>query len=146
MDIVIVEDDYLQAGWLESELKKEFPGAEIRQVKTELDFRKQLDALAANPPNIIIMDIMLRWTHPSPNMTPAPPAVREGGFYRAGIRCQHLLQEEEKTRHIPLVLYTILREEDLETELEDLPTHTVHLSKTGDAGAIIMAIQSLIRQ
>ena len=87
--ILIVEDDHLQSEWIEIEIKKHFPGVQVEKIATEYDFRIKLEDVKKNPPDIILIDVMLRWTDPSPNMIHAPKDVKEdGGHFHAGFRCE----------------------------------------------------------
>lgn len=118
MYFLIVEDDHLQATWIEENLGKAFPRARFERIATESDFQSRIKEIVDNPPNVVLMDVMLRWTDPSPNM---PQAAQDyQGFHRAGIRCAKLLREHSGTKTIPVVLFTVLEENDLEEELSRL--------------------------
>lgn len=144
MNILIVEDDYLQAEWFQKELKKEFPRANIDIIKTEYKFRSCMEEIAKKPPDVIVMDIMLRWADPSPDMPQPPDDVKNEGFYRAGLRCQKLLAESEKTRIIPVILYTVLERNDLKENLQKLPSHVIHLPKESSLTPLVREIRRLI--
>ena len=119
---LVVEDDHLQKGPLEDRLRMTFPGADVTVLSSEHQFRDYLPALRSSPPDLVLMDVMLRWSLPSPNAPAPPPDVAEGGYYRAGLRCAHLLLAEEQLHHVPVVLYTILERSDLERDNKALPT------------------------
>ncbi len=65
MYLLVIEDDYLQANWIQENLQTAFPTARIQRIATELDFRSHLEEIGRDRPTVIIMDVMLRWTDPS---------------------------------------------------------------------------------
>jgi CheY-like chemotaxis protein len=137
--ILIVEDDPLQMEFIVPELQNAFCGTEIKLLKTEHQFRVALEEIAKNPPDVAIIDVMLRWTDPVPNQPPAPEDVREGGHYQAGLRCAALLRRYETTRAIPVILYTVLEEADLLHDLRELNNVRL-LTKESDIGPLIEMI------
>jgi CheY-like chemotaxis protein len=144
MNILVVEDDHLQAEWITSNLEKAFPGATINRIDTESEFHRQLNYIARNPPDIIIIDVMLRWANPGPDIPPAPEEVRTHGFYRAGFRCKSLLAQNDLTKGIPLILYTVLEYLDLQSDLQDLPARVVYLAKDSDPTHLVQKIRETI--
>ncbi len=70
MRVLIVEDDYLEEDLVRGILKRIFkiPDEEIRTISTEGQFRSDIDAIAKSgtPPDLVIMDVMMRWTDPAP--------------------------------------------------------------------------------
>src|SRR5689334_5119881 len=123
MNILLVEDDYTQAQWIRDTLEDAFPGVEVSHIETEFRFRSGLPMITQTPPDIVILDVMLRWDDPGPNVQPAPPDVAAEGFYRAGLRCQKLLGQSDLTSTIPVILYTVLERADLASDLEGLPNN-----------------------
>jgi len=141
---VIVEDDHLQKGPLEANLQAAFAGAQITTFISEHQFSENIHTLQNSPPDLILMDVMLRWTIPSPN-SPAPPAeVAEGGYYRAGLRCANLLLANERLREVPVVLYTILEQADLERDGNRLPANCSYVGKSGDIEVLLRKARALI--
>ena len=59
--IVVVEDDHLQEALLEDQLQRAFPAARIETLVTEQEFRERLADFRTDRPDVIIMDVMLRW-------------------------------------------------------------------------------------
>ena len=84
--ILIVEDDHLQEGPFEEQLQDAFPDAQIETVPTEREFRQRLAGYRAQPPDVVIMDVMLRWDFPTPDAAPPPADVVDGGYHWAGLR------------------------------------------------------------
>jgi len=147
MKILIVEDDYLQADWIRANLEQAFSnletGIDIDQIGTELEFRARLADIPKEPPDVIIMDVMLRWTDPSPDMQLPPDDVQEKGFYRAGLRCARLLAKDKRTSDIPVILYTVLEHIDLKGDLQGLPERVIYLLKKSDPTELIQRIRDL---
>lgn len=144
MYILIVEDDYLQAELIEEALRQEAALAplEFERLSTESQFNERFEKLAANPPDLIIMDIMLRWTDPAPDMKAPPSDIEKDGYYRAGLRIEKLLAQDPRTRSVPIILYTILEDIDLEVELKEERLH--YLPKDSKLGPLVEKIRSLI--
>jgi CheY-like chemotaxis protein len=152
MFILVVEDDYLQAEWICKKLKQVLH-CEVQRLSTESQFRKQLHEIEEHRPDIVIMDVMLPWTDPSPNIEPPPPEVIKEGFYRAGVRCTQLLIANEKTKSIPVILYTVLERADLEDQLKEFESaakvvhlqkgKVVHLRKDSDDDRLIDLVREL---
>lgn len=145
MNIILVEDDHLQAEWAKSILEKAFGSVLIKRISTESEFYANLETFENSPPDLFVIDVMLRWTDPRPNMQPPPEEVVKDGFYRAGLRCERKLSEREKTRSIPVILYTVLEDIDLHPELGTLPHHVTYLRKDSDPTPLINQIRRSIK-
>jgi CheY-like chemotaxis protein len=155
MYILIVDDDYLQAEWVIDRLKKSFSNSKITWMETEYEFRANLDELTTNPPDVIIMDVMLSWTRPGPDMPEWPADVRDEGFYTAGFRCEKLLSDNKKLKNIPLIFYTVLERADLiERQYKFVEgsrvylqkPHRAYLRKESEAEPLIDLIRRLAKQ
>lgn len=146
MYIVLVEDDHLQAEWVESCLEEAFEGLGVVRISTESDFYLWLDGFADESPKLFIIDVMLRWTDPAPTMKKPPPEVKKNGFYRAGLRCQQRIAENDRLRDIPVILYTVLEELDLEGQLPTKPSHVIYLRKDSDPEPLIKEIRRIRQQ
>ncbi|HEY5788123.1 MAG TPA: response regulator [Microlunatus sp.] len=143
-DFLIVEDDHLQKGPLEENLRSAFPEVRITVLGSEHQFREHLPLLVEAPPSLVLMDVMLRWSLPSPT-APEPPAdVTEGGYYRAGLRCANLLLADERSRAVPVVLYTILERSDLERDGTGLPANSSYVGKSGDIEVLLRKVRALL--
>lgn len=146
MKILVVEDDYLQSEWLVPTLRDTFPRVRIEAVSTEKEFRTKLPEILTDPPTVVVMDVMLRWADPEPTMEPPPPEVEEGGFYRAGLRCQQLLAAQQRTSHVPVILYTVLDREDLNREFDKLPDNVHYLRKSDNARPLMNICRALMQR
>lgn len=146
MRILIVEDDYLQADWIYAGLEQALPSAQFDRVSTESEFRSRFDEIANKGPDVVVMDVMLRWANPIPGLVLPPDDVQEEGFYRAGLRCERMLARDDRTSRVPVILYTVLERTDLNHELPSLPEHVQYLPKESDLGPLIQKITELTRQ
>lgn len=126
MNILLVEDDHLQSQFITEALGSEIPSGRIQVIDTEREFRARLEDISNNPPDVIILDVMLRWTDPSRDREAAPTDVREGKFHRAGFRCQKLLERGERTKKIPTILISAVDLKEFAPESRELPEN-VHI-------------------
>ena len=111
------------------------------QFETEYDFRNMLSTVESIMPDVILLDIMLRWTNPSPNMPEYPEEVKEEGFYTAGFRCQKILSSNSKLMHIPIIFYTVLDRVDLQDKLKEVPKTVTLLTK--DISSLLSQLKGL---
>jgi DNA-binding NarL/FixJ family response regulator len=77
MKILIVDDDFLELESIKTHLSEEFPNVVIQTIETESGFRRAIPALRASPPNLVILDMLLRWTDIKEEM---PLKGLEGGL------------------------------------------------------------------
>lgn len=136
--LLLVEDDYLQMEWASDRLRDAFGAIEIETIRTESAFRSRVASLAADPVDLVVMDIMLPWAEPSPDMPSLPPDVVQDGFFNAGLRCHRLLQENQQTRSIPVILYTAL-------EKSDMPDGVALVQKDADYSTLVDQIRVTLR-
>jgi CheY-like chemotaxis protein len=157
MYILIVEDDNDQYQFISKALlaSKMVDVTRLERISTEKDFIDKLEDLATNKPDAIVMDIMLRWAYPDPEMKSAPTTedllkipeeVRKEGFYRAGLRCEKRLAADPQTSDIPIIIYSILQSKDLEKE-NSLPQRAGvrFMEKNFDSRAIERALRDMTR-
>ncbi len=141
MKVVLVEDDYYQAEEVVEALRSAWPRIEVERVGTESEFRRRLRDFSADPPNVFIIDVMLAWAYPDPEMEEAPPEVVEEKHYRAGLRCANLLRQHAGTSDAPIILYSALsRIEVVGDRL--LPPDVVFLEKESNMGRLIRLVGS----
>jgi CheY-like chemotaxis protein len=126
--ILLVEDDSLQSDDTAAHLRKVF-GGPVDVLNTESELVNRLPRIAADPPDVFVIDINLRWTDPLPVMPKAPQRVLDEGKELAGFRCCDLLSECEETRHVPIVLYSIVDRSHYEHRLHNLPDWVVYIPK-----------------
>ena len=143
--ILVVEDDHLQEGPLVDEINDAFPDGRVRSIYTEREFREELTGLHREAPDLVIMDVMLRWADPRPNSPDPPEEVACDGFYRAGLRCAELIAGDDELRTIPVILYTILEKDDLEREGKRLPANVTYIRKSADLDALMRKVHEFTK-
>ncbi len=89
----------------------------LTPINTEYEFYQHMRNLSEPYLNLVMLDIMLRWTDPSPNMVQPHINVKKEGYYRAGFRCEYLIRQNRITKDIPVLLYTLLDEQDIEEDM-----------------------------
>lgn len=142
---VVVEDDHLQEGPLQDHLAAAFPDAAVETLCSEREFRERLPALRSRPPDVVVMDVMLRWTLPASDAPPPPPDVAADGYYRAGLRCARILLADARLARVPVILYTILERGDLERDGRTLPSSCTYVGKNTDLDVLSRMIRALCR-
>jgi CheY-like chemotaxis protein len=139
--ILVVEDDHLQQGPLVDEISDAFPNSRVKSIYTEHEFRKQLTTLRTEVPDLVIMDVMLRWADPGPNNTEPPQEVVRESFYRAGLRCAEMIAADDALRAVPVILYTILEKDDLERQGKPLPPNVIYVRKSTDLDVLLRKVR-----
>jgi DNA-binding NarL/FixJ family response regulator len=140
--ILVVEDDHVQASWIVSALRDSFHNTQIEIVSTELEFRSKLPEIVEDPPDVVVMDVMLRWADPTPAGVVEPPEeIKREKYYRAGLRCQKLLSEQAAPGRIPVVFYTVLSHDHLAADLRMDPS-IMWVAKSESADDLIKAVRS----
>jgi CheY-like chemotaxis protein len=142
MYILVVEDDKVQADLILSKLRYAFPRDRIEHFRTEHEFQSRIDKVITDPPDVVVMDVMLRWTAPSPNLPEQPDDVRQGGVLRAGFRCKKLLARHDETKNIPVIFYSVLTENDLRNEIQP---NDVYLLKDAEKADLVDIICQQIK-
>ena len=122
--IYYLEDDWRYAKAVISELKEKAAKShfewEIKRIPTESEFIAIFEKIKSGTlprPDAFILDIMVRYATPNSNdkmdeETSMPP------YDRAGIRCAELINRDDP--HRPIILFTILDEEDLPPEVRQI--------------------------
>jgi CheY-like chemotaxis protein len=144
--IVVVEDDYLQADWIQARLEEAFPQVNILPVSTESEFLRRFDEIASSRPDVVVMDVMLRWADPSPNIADMTDDVKKEGFYRAGLRCALTMAADARTAEVPVILYTVLEGADLKDEFRNLPPNVQYVPKQPELEPLFQKINELTHQ
>jgi CheY-like chemotaxis protein len=134
---LILEDNWQHAELLSGWLHRQFPGVEIRIVETAKRFQHGLDEFVRFSPDVIILDMMVRFTDPD-DPDPATGSEQED-FFTAGARCYEQLRTLKLESRV--IIYSVIDEGDLRknnfTELVEL-----HVQKEGeDRSALLDAIR-----
>lgn len=146
--ILIVDDEISVVEAFRQRLMRILPNATLFPVYTEQEFLSQFPEIEAFLPDIVVLDILLPWTTPIPNMQPPPPPteeVQKAGHLRAGIRCLGKLRNANATATVPVVLHSVISEMDLrESDLIDgLGEITFIVQKTDGLDHLINFIRSV---
>jgi CheY-like chemotaxis protein len=121
MRVLLVEDDHLEARRVNSALRDAFPSCDVELIRNEHSFRERFEATVALRPDVVVMDLMLRWSDPSPTIPALPEEVRAGGNLKAGARCCRMLVSDPRTKHIPIIIYSAADQRTLDSATEGLP-------------------------
>ena len=81
----------------------------ILRISTESEFRNRFEEIASNPPNVAVLDVMLRWSDLGPSVQERPDDVREEGHFRAGLRCQRMITSDPRTTGTRVVIIRFFR-------------------------------------
>jgi CheY-like chemotaxis protein len=105
--ILVIEDEYEDYLMAKGLLEDEFPGVIVVRLATELKFRRWIAQLQMPLPDLVILDNMLPWTVPAPELESPPEEVANAGPWNAGLRCYELLRARPECSHIPVIILTI---------------------------------------
>jgi DNA-binding NarL/FixJ family response regulator len=136
--ILLLEDDHMQREDIRQALVKEL-GAQVEIKTTESEFRRNFEVIAANPPDVAVLDVMVRWATPSHDMPAAPDEVTRNPE-KAGLRCARLLREAASTKAVKIILYSVLPKEEIGED--DLPG-TAYLVKESDWQNLVDEVKKL---
>jgi hypothetical protein len=137
--ILIVEDNGGYADRLVEHLRLAFRDAEIEVLTSERVFHDVFPDLEEAPPNVALVDVMLRWDRPTRDDA-GPPKT---SAYDAGIRCAKRLAEGRNMEKVGIILYTVVDAVELETKREGLPSSVRYVQKTADYVKLIATIREL---
>lgn len=141
MKITLVEDDNLQSELMIDNIRENFPEAEIELIETESQFIERFSNYSGTYPDIVIIDIMLRWANPEPDMPEPPPRIKYTGIYDAGFRCQKILEKNIDTAKIPVIFCSSIDKTDV---LDKIPNNAIYIQKSVDVNAISHMIKKML--
>jgi len=145
MNVLLLDDDDLEAQAVRDALVQHFPQVGVDIIRTELEFRERLEAILSAPPDLIILDMMVRWSDEGSKPSTPPNELGDFPSYRSGLRCHRLLAQNERTKNIPTILYTVLERGDIAEELRNMPQNVVYLKKDSDLSSLLRLIRSLVQ-
>ena len=142
MDIVVIEDDYLQIEPIKAGLRQHF-GEEttIEIIRSEWDFYTWLGRQHSSEclPDVVVMDMMV-WRYRG----------REGISSKAnkekyaGLRCRRHLHKKKLTKHIPVVFFSVLRPSELRSRAKLETPLTKFVSKRDSMTSLYETIELLL--
>jgi len=139
MRALLLEDDTVQFEEVRDQLIAHFRGIEIQRFSTESEFRRKFEEIALNPPDVVVIDVMLRWTDAGSEYLPMPLEIRaDHGHFRAGIRCATMLATDPRTCEVPTIICSVLERADV----PPLPVGVVYVHKESSAENLIRSIRS----
>src|SRR5262245_36884025 len=118
MRVLLVEDDGDQASEIAGELRARFGGVIVEVLPTEYDLVQRMPEIIKRPPEVILLDVMLRRT-PMVQGQEIEFPLDVGFSHDAGIRCAKSLRD--KGSKVPIILYSVLDPSDVADGLEKLP-------------------------
>jgi CheY-like chemotaxis protein len=139
--ILLIEDDPLHAKGVKAEIEEGFPDLAftIHAVTTESEFFNAFEAIAAEHWDLAIIDLMLPWAHPAPDLRPPPEHVRREGYFRAGARCAAKLAQDARTSKIPRIVFTVL-----DNGTANLPPDTHVINKEEKFTLLVEKLRSIL--
>lgn len=107
--IVLVEDESIYAEELQQKLLPLIAPLDIEWCSTEAVFISCLPEWANEPPLLFILDMLVPWARPNPNVPKPPDDVRSP--HRAGIRCYRRLRKYPVFATTPILFSTVVSSE-----------------------------------
>lgn len=143
--ILIVEDEHTQLDSLSKEFKKAFSNINLEFIDTESDFITNFPNLIENPPNLIIMDVMLRWASEKSKIIEPPKDIKEEDFYTAGFRCLELIKNNARTAAIPVIIHSSAYDkEEIKEAVEKLSKNWIVVQKSSNRENLLLIMRSLL--
>ena len=144
--ILLVEDEYLFASVIRADVMEEFPSGTVKItiLTTESQFNHRFkEGVAAEPVDVVILDVMIRWTSPDQPEPKSDEALAKG-YYTAGIRCLEKLRARKDTAHVPVIIHSNLSREETEQKLEGVSKGDLQIiPKSGDRQPLLKALQTI---
>ena len=146
LKVLIVEDDHLYAHHLKLLFEDVFREVEIFLITSEKQFREDFKAIEDFTPDLVILDVMLRWMTPPLNMSSIPRDGSATGFYRAGFRCLKLLIQSQVLKDTPVIIHSVLEKDEFQEELGNLPMNVFASDKHQLNDSLIKYVRSVLRE
>jgi len=146
MKIILVEDNHFFVQRIREDLFKKIKNLNLVQIQTELEFRKNIENIISPTPDLIIVDVMLRWTNPSPSMELPPNEILEEGLFSAGIRCKEILLQHKINEEVPILIISALDDVVLDQEKLTMEKNVFFHEKNLNSKSLINRIISLLKK
>jgi CheY-like chemotaxis protein len=138
MKILIVEDDPDDRAWIRRVLDEHFEVDRFEEIDGESKFNERFEALAQAPPELVILDLMLKWKSVA-LLSDEERGTSPGNFAEAGFRCHQRLRNDPRTSRVPVLLWTVV-----DTRPAQLPSDAVFVHKTHDASCLLRVVRSMV--
>jgi CheY-like chemotaxis protein len=143
MKVVVVEDDYLQAGMIRDALTSQYSDIELIDLANEMAFINALPELERDAPDLIILDIMIPWHDPLTRVV-APPQQVDREPLRGGIRLLREIRNRSQLASVPVIVHSALAWHDVENDLAVRPDHVVFVHKRQEPSDLMIVLRSLL--
>jgi len=139
MKIILVEDDSLQASYVTEKIRDHFGKSDVICCSNASEFVKAISSLNVDPPDAIILDMMLPWCDfddlSSSEMPDDYPNL--GG----GIWCAKAALATGKLAKVPIIIHSVASER---TVAEELPPSVFFVSKTEHPDSLIRVLRGIM--
>ena len=136
---VIVEDDVSQLRSIAEGITAAFPGAYVILFDCEGAFHQHFDAIVASPPDVFIIDMIVRWSD-LPVSSPLAKAPSGLSSYRAGRRIYEMISGHPHLAHLPVIIYSTLEPERYEDEFTLKPDNLMLVAKTNPLKPLLCSL------
>jgi CheY-like chemotaxis protein len=142
ISILMIEDNFTTGQPLLDRIEVVF--GKQRWLKSESDFRLAFDELTSKPPQVAVIDVMLKWDIPRREEEKRRQPADAQPMHEAGLRCARMLLTNPATQRIAIILYSNIDREDLSEHVKRLPGNVSYLQKVPDPDTLIDAIRSVV--
>ena len=143
MRVLLIEDNEHHSLCVKDTLESTFKDTIVAVFKTESEVMESLEQIAREQPHIIILDIILPWCSPSPDM-PDLPEDYDDGPYRAGIRCLKAFLKHDSLKDVPIIVHSVIGSEELSGLPKELPPTVLFLPKPLEPERMTETIESFL--
>jgi predicted nucleotide-binding protein len=146
MKIMIIEDDPYTKSAIRDVFEEFFPNSELNVLSSVSELKRALDdgLLTVNPPDLIVVDMILRWSRPAPHMPEIPVELQPYEMSRAGFKCIELLRATSGGGPIPVILHTMLTAEELRGELRIAGPNVYHVVKDENPQPLVNVMRRIL--
>jgi len=139
MRILIFDDDIEFRQSVGDLIRGTFQNVLVENLDTVKPFYEDFEGFADDPPDFIVLDMMIPWTKDDPTGGMAP---RDFNAYNSGHAVLKLLSDDERTCGIPILICTALSEDRARLG-QKFPPHVEYLGKHFPPARLVSLIQSM---
>lgn len=113
--VLVIEDDPVQSALIAQLVLEVDPRARVTESASECHALETIGRVAGERPipSLAIVDMMLPWAQPSPNMPNRPKKVVEEGYALAGSRVVSAMRAHKNMRDVPVLLVSVIERDPL---------------------------------